>query len=258
MGVWATLAVAAVTVFLYMSAAFAVALARKRNDLADIAWGVGFILVALVTALINGPLTARKVVILLMVILWGVRLAAHIGLRNLGQGEDFRYAQWRKDWGDAWVIKSFVNVFMIQGLFMWLVSLPISMANATDAGGFGALDVIGILTWAFGLAFEAIGDAQLSAFRKDARNKGQIITTGLWRYTRHPNYFGEATLWWGLWLVALSAPWGWAGILGPLTITYLLRFVSGVPMLEKRTAGRPGWENYKRRTNAFVPWLPKK
>jgi steroid 5-alpha reductase family enzyme len=258
MSIWGTLVVAALTIFIYMSAAFGVALLRKRNDLADIAWGMGFILVALVTGLLNGPYTARKVAILIMVIIWGLRLALYIGARNLGQGEDFRYAQWRKDWGDAWQRKTFVNVFMIQGLFMWMVSLPIVVANATDRGGWGLLSTLGVLVWAFGLAFEAIGDQQLAAFRQNPKNKGQIITTGLWRYTRHPNYFGEATLWWGVWLVALGAPWGWAAVLGPITITYLLRFVSGVPMLEKRTEGRPGWEAYKRRTNAFVPWFPKK
>jgi steroid 5-alpha reductase family enzyme len=253
----ATLGYAALAIFIYMTGFFVLAVVRKKNDIADIAWGMGFIVVDVVTLALNGAVTPRRLAVLALVVIWGVRLAVYITLRNRGKPEDYRYAKWREDWGRSWLIRSYLQVFLLQGLFMWLISLPISIVNANDEGGFGFLAVLGILVWIVGFLFESIGDHQMDVFRSNPANKGQIITTGLWRYTRHPNYFGEVTQWWGVWLVALGAPLGWLGIIGPLTITILLLKVSGVPLLEARTEGRPGWAEYKARTSVFMPWFPR-
>lgn len=250
------LASTAMVIWFYMTLAFMLAVRRQRNDLADIAWGLGFIAVALAATWMGDLVTLAQLVILVLVIAWGVRLAGHVYRRNRGKPEDYRYARWRQEWGRHVVIRSYLQVFLLQGLFMWLVSFPIMVAAAGGEIGLGWV-LGGTAVWLVGFAFESIGDAQLARFRADPANKGHVITTGLWRYTRHPNYFGEVVQWWGIWLIALGAPLGWLAIIGPITITLLILFVSGVPMLEQHFAGRPEWEAYKRRTSVFVPWFPR-
>ena len=172
------------------------------------------------------------------------------------RGEDFRYAAWRARWGRWFVLRSYIQIYLLQGSFLLVISLPILLARRPGPG-LGLLDLAGVMVWLAGFGFEAAADAQMGRFKRDPGNRGRIITTGLWRYSRHPNYFGEALMWWGLALIALSVPSGWPGLLGPLTITFLLRFVSGVPLLERKYEGRPDFQEYARRTNAFVPWFPK-
>jgi len=247
----------AVVIFVYMSVFFGLAMWLKKNDIADAAWGLGFIVVTIASLLMGSGLTPHKLVVLVLVVLWGLRLAIHITLRNRGRAEDYRYRQWREDWGDQFVWRTFLQVFMLQGLFMLLVSFPIIAVNTYDRGGFGALEVLGIVIWGIGFFFETVGDYQLSAFKRDPDNEGKLLTSGLWRYTRHPNYFGEVTQWWGVFLIAVSAPHGWIGLVGSVTITLLILKVSGIPMLEKRSSQKPGWDEYRRRTNAFFPWFPK-
>lgn len=254
---WTTLAWVALAVWLHMTTFYLLAILAKRNDLADVAWGLGFIMVAVVSGLANSGSTPRQVVVLTLVLLWAVRLAMHIWARNRGQPEDFRYKKWREDWGDQYLWKAYLNVFLLQGLFMVINSLPIWLVNTTDRGGFTLLNGVGVAVWLVGLLFEAVGDLQLTLFRRNPANKGQIITTGLWRYTRHPNYFGEALLWWGLWIVTIGSRLWLLGAIGPAFITLMLTRVSGIPMLEKRSATKPGWAAYAARTNAFVPWFPK-
>ncbi|MFH1084447.1 MAG: DUF1295 domain-containing protein [Chloroflexota bacterium] len=186
MGLGATLGYAALTIVLYMSAFFVLAAIRKKNDIADIAWGLGFIVVAAVTVALNGAVTPRRLVILALVVVWGLRLAAHILRRNRGKPEDSRYAKWRQDWGRYFLIRTYLQVFLLQGLFMWLISFPAMIANANDRGGLGLVALVGVLVWVVGFVFEAVGDQQLDAFKGNPANKGQVITTGLWRYTRHP------------------------------------------------------------------------
>jgi steroid 5-alpha reductase family enzyme len=254
----AFLTAAAGAVFVYMTAVFLIALFRKDNSIVDIAWGPGFILVALVTLLLKPGHEARHVLISLLVAVWGIRLATHILMRNRGRGEDFRYAKWRKEWGRWFIPRSFLQVFMLQGIFMLLISLPVVVVNRSKERGLTILDALGAALWLVGFLFEAIGDQQLKTFKQKPESRGRIMTTGLWKYTRHPNYFGEAALWWGVFLVALAVPSGWAAIISPLTISFLLLKVSGIPMLEKRYQGNVEFAAYARRTSPFFPWFPKK
>jgi len=249
---------AALAVFLYMTTVFAVALLRKDNSIVDIAWGPGFIIVALLTFFLEEGFEARHVLISGLVLVWGMRLALHIYLRNRGRGEDFRYAKWRREWGKWVVPRSFFQIFMLQGVFLILIALPIILVNGSSEEGLNLLDAAGAVPWFVGFFFEAVGDSQLSRFKKNPENRGRIMTDGLWKYTRHPNYFGEAAMWWGIFLIALSVRNGWAAVISPLTITFLLLKVSGVAMLEKKYAGNSEFAAYARRTSAFFPWFPKK
>lgn len=252
------IALAALTVFIYMSLAFVLALARKNNGIVDVAWGLGFILVSFAVFTIHGHGRPRQWLALALVCLWGGRLALHIFRRNRGKEEDFRYAAWRRQWGNYFVIRSFGQIFMLQGLLLLLVIMPVLLIVGQEQPSINPLDGLGVLVWLSGFLFETIGDRQLAAFIKDPANRGKLMTGGLWRFTRHPNYFGEAILWWGMAILALSAPRGFLGLIGPTVITFLLLFVSGVPLLEKKYRGRPDFEAYKRKTPIFFPWFPKK
>jgi len=251
-------AAAALAVFAYMTAVFLIALLLKDNSIVDIAWGLGFILVALTTLFLRPGFEARHVLITGLVVVWGLRLASHIFLRNRGRGEDFRYAKWRRDWG-RWVVpRSFLQIFMLQGVFMLIIASPIVLVNRSSEEGLIVLDGLGAFLWLTGFLFEAVGDHQLKRFKQKPESKGKIMTSGLWKYTRHPNYFGEAALWWGIFLIALSVRGGWAAVVSPLTISFLLLKVSGVRMLEKKYVGNEEFGVYARRTSAFFPWFPKK
>ncbi len=244
--------------FGFFCAVFLIAQWRRDNSLVDMGWGLGFVLVTGFAFFFAGHFTTRALIALILVGLWGFRLTYHIVRRNWGKPEDFRYAQWRKQWG-RWVVpRAFLQVFMLQALFLMVIVYPVLLIQSSARPGFGGWEAAGVLIWGVGFLFEVVGDRQLAQFKRDAGNKGKILRTGLWRYSRHPNYFGEATMWWGLFVMALPVPWGWTGIIGPLTITYLLRFVSGVPMLERKLRGRPEFERYARVTNAFLPWFPKR
>jgi steroid 5-alpha reductase family enzyme len=253
-----TIVCAAIAVFIYMTAVFAAALVAKDNSIVDIAWGPGFILVALLTLLIGKRFEPRQLLVTALVAVWGLRLAVHIYLRKWGRGEDFRYAKWRRDWGRWFVPRSYLQIFMLQGVFLLIISYGVMLVNASASRLLGALDFAGTAVWAVGFFFEAVGDAQLERFKKRPENKGKIMTTGLWRTTRHPNYFGEAAMWWGIFLIALSVPSGWTAVVSPLAITFLLLRVSGVTMLEKKYAGNSAFAEYARRTSAFFPLPPKR
>lgn len=250
---------AAIVVFVYMTALFVLAQILKNVSIVDIAWGPGFIVVAAALFVRNPALFPAKVILMALIGVWGLRLATHIFLRNYKKPEDFRYARMRRDWGKSFLLRSFFFVFMFQGLLMILVSAPTIVLFGSPSRPLAVLDIVGAVVFLFGFAFEVVGDAQLAAHIRNPANKGKLMTRGLWSITRHPNYFGEATLWWGIGLVALSSPAvGWAALVGPAVITFLLRFVSGVPLLEKKYAGRPDWEEYKKRTPIFFPRFPKK
>jgi steroid 5-alpha reductase family enzyme len=244
-------------ILLYMTCWFIAAQIRGRNDIADVAWGLGFILAAAVSLVAGGVFTLRGLIISSLVLIWGIRLALHIYKRNSGKGEDPRYRKWREEWGRWFVPRSFLQVFMLQGLLLLLVAIPVIFVNQAPEAPLGWLDVLGLAIWMYGFAFEAIGDWQLLQFIRDPTNKGRLMTTGLWRYTRHPNYFGEVTLWWGIWLMTLTLPGGWLTIIGPLTITTLILKVSGIPMLEKPYEERTDFQEYKRRTSVFFPLPPQ-
>lgn len=247
----------ALLVFCYMTAWFALAVMRKRNDLADIAWGLGFIVTALFGLWRGEARDLAQYVITILVVLWGLRLAIHIGTRNLGKGEDFRYKKWREDWGRWFLVRSYLQVFLLQGALMLLIALPVIIA-AESIVTFTPLSVFGVVVWAFGFYFEAVGDWQLRQFIRHSENNGKIMQSGLWKYTRHPNYFGEVVQWWGVWLIIADSMFALLGIVGPATITFLILFVSGIPMLERKYADNPAFQEYARRTSVFLPLPPKK
>lgn len=246
---------AAGAVFVYMTGAFLFALWRRDNSVADVAWGPGCV-VAGAAAMAAGPgFTPRALLVMALVSVWAIRLAVHIGARRQVQGEDFRYARWRERWGRHWVVRSFLQVFLLQGAILLVVALPVILVVGAPATPLGVLDVLGAGLWLAGLGWESVADAQLARFRRESANRGRLLTTGLWRYSRHPNYFGEAVLWWGIGVIALAVPGGWLGLLGPAVLTVLLVKVSGVPMLERgHLELRPGYGEYVATTNAFVPW----
>ena len=241
-------------IFLYMTIIFILALLRKDNSIVDVAWGVGFIIIAVYTIIQSGEVDLRKMIVSLLVLLWGLRLSFHIMVRNNGKGEDFRYKGWRNTW-KYFIIRSYFQIFMLQGLFMLIISTPIWFINAGNGGPLGMWDSLGLLVFGFGFLFETIADYQLGEFKKNPANRGKIITSGLWSVSRHPNYFGEALVWWGISCYALSFSHGWFTLVSPVIITLLLRFVSGVPMLEKKYLTHPDWADYKAKTAAFVPFM---
>jgi len=247
----------ALVLFLYMTLWFIVSLLKKRNDVADEAWGLGFVALAWISFIISGGFGIRNLAVVILVTIWGLRLAWYINARHKDNPEDSRYLTWRRDWGKWFVLRSYLQVFLFQGLLLFIIALPILIINGSINNGFGLLDIIGILVWILGFFFESVGDAELARFIKNPVNKGKLMTDGLWRYTRHPNYFGEVTQWWGIWLIALSVPNGLFGIIGPVTITILILFISGIPLLEKKYAGRADFEEYKKRTSVFIPLPPK-
>ena len=231
---------------------------RLRDaSIVDICWGPGFVLLAWLYAALFDAFTPRPVLVGVLVTLWGVRLAVHIFRRH--RGEDPRYAAMRAARGPAFWWRSLLVVFWLQAVILWFVALPLLVTAAVPGPPAVTItDVLGVVLFATGFAFEAIGDAQLARFRSDVSNRGTVLDTGLWRYTRHPNYFGDALLWWGVYLIALSAPGGWITIASPLVMTLLLLRVSGVTLLERGlSASKPGYAEYVARTSAFVPWMPR-
>lgn len=231
-------------------------LLRRDASIVDVWWGLGFVLIAWVAHGL-GPGAARADLVLVLVALWGLRLAGYLLWRSWGAGEDRRYQAMRRAWGERFWWVSYGTVFLLQGVLMWVVSLPVQHAMAS-AEPLGVLDALGAGVFGAGLAFESVGDAQLARWKADPANAGRVMDRGLWRYTRHPNYFGDFLVWWGLWLVAASAPGGLWTVIGPAVMSVLLMRVSGVPLLERSLARRrPGYEAYRRRTSAFFPWPPR-
>jgi steroid 5-alpha reductase family enzyme len=226
-------------------------LLRRDASLADIAWGPAIALVPLWHALTVG-LHTRGALVLAPVLAWAARLAWHIARRH--RGEDPRYREMRRKGGRGWPLRSLVTVFGLQALLAWVVARPAAAALRLPVEGLGVWDVAGIGLALAGLAWEAVADAQLDAHRR--RGRGGLMTTGLWAWSRHPNYFGEAVFWWGLWLPAAGAGAAWT-LVSPLLMTALLRWGSGVPLLERSLRDRPGWDDYARRVNAFWPWPPR-
>ncbi len=252
------LGISALVILAYMTVLFFIAQVRRDNSIVDIGWGFGFILVALTVLLVQEEFTPRQLIVTALIALWGFRLSGRILKRNWGKGEDFRYRKWREEWGKYFTLRSYFQVFMLQGFFMWLISIPVVIIAARPVPEFHWLDFAGIAIWLVGFYFEAVGDWQLDRFLADKQNRGKILDTGLWRYSRHPNYFGEVVMWWGIYAISLSQDWGWAGIIGPLTITVLILFVSGVPLLERSMMNNQKYRAYAKRTSSFFPLPPKK
>jgi steroid 5-alpha reductase family enzyme len=245
-------------VALAMVALWALSVRLGDASIADLFWGTGFAIVAWVAAAAGEGDGPRRTLAVALATVWGIRLTVHLARRNLGRGEDPRYQAMRRAHGERFWLVSLGTVFLLQGSLLWIVSLPLQAAAARASDALGPLDLAGAALWAAGFLFEAVGDWQLARFRADPANRGKVMDRGLWALTRHPNYFGDATLWWGLGLlgVAAGAPWTLAG---PVLMTFLLLKVSGVALLEKDIAGRrPEYRAYAARTSAFVPWFPRR
>jgi steroid 5-alpha reductase family enzyme len=248
----------AIVIFVYMTIMYFLALKLRDNSIADIAWGGGFVVAAFVAFFFEPGYTFRHLLVTFLIFFWGLRLSTHIFSRNKGKKEDFRYRQWREKWGKYWKIRSYLEVFLQQGIFMYLVVYPVIIVNRSDMLGLTAWDYAGLALWLLGFVFESVGDAQLREFKKDPQNKGKIMQYGLWKYTRHPNYFGEASMWWGIFLLTVSVKNGIWAIFSPIIITFLLVFVSGVPLLEKKYKDNQKFQEYAKRTSKFIPWFPQK
>jgi steroid 5-alpha reductase family enzyme len=251
---------AALIILAMMVGLWLLSLWLKDASIVDIFWGTGFVITAWVYFFLTPDgFLPRKLLITIITTIWGLRLSIHILLRNWGRGEDFRYQKWRQESGKIWWWYSFFKVFALQGLLMWIISIPLLVAQISPTpAGLIWLDYLGLIVWGVGFFFEAVGDWQLNSFRTNPDNKGQLLSTGLWRYTRHPNYFGDATQWWGFYLIAAAAGGYWT-IYSPILMTVLLRNVSGVSLLEKTMKDtKPGYKEYVENTNAIIPWFPRK
>lgn len=245
----------------YATIWFCLSLYKQRSDIADIAWGMGGALFTLL-ALASAPSpTIRAYIVTLFVVCWGARLAHHIHTRNKHKPEDARYVAMRSSWGELAAVRVFLQIFTLQSILLLGVLISTFTIILSDTPRTLTLwDIIGSVVWLIGFYFEATGDKQLSAFLANPLNKGKIMMSGLWKYTRHPNYFGEMTQWIGIFIISLSVPFGFVTIISPLLISYLLLHVSGIPMLERRYEGNKDYEAYKKITPALFPkkWFVEK
>lgn len=236
-----------------------VSLVVRNASIVDIFWGFGFVLVAWTSFAIADGAFDRQVLLAVLTTIWGLRLTAYLAWRNLGKGEDYRYVAMRQRWGKRFPLVSLGTVFVLQGTLMWLVSLPIQVGQVPQSpDGLIWLDIIGIVFWGTGIFFESVGDIQLARFKRNPANVGRVMDQGLWRYTRHPNYFGDFMVWWGIYLIAAESGAGAWGFVGPVLMTILLVKVSGAGLLEKDIGQRrPGYAEYVRRTSGFLPRPPR-
>jgi steroid 5-alpha reductase family enzyme len=242
-----------------LTLAWLVSLQQRDASIADVCWGAGFVLLVAFYCLWSPTLTWRSWLVAALTVIWGARLSLHIFRRNHEKGEDPRYGAMRARHGRAFWWRSLFTVFWLQAAILWFVSLPLLMAvRASRPTQLTAVDVLGVVIFAIGFGFEVVGDHQLARFKSKPSNRGRVLDRGLWRYTRHPNYFGDATLWWGLYAIAAAVPGGWLTGLSPALMTFLLVRVSGVRLLEHGlNASKPGYRAYIARTPPFFPWFPR-
>jgi len=230
-------------IFVFINIFYLLSLKFKRKDIADIAWGLGFLVVSIFNLTLSKDYQQTKIILTFLIFLWSLRLSIYIYLRDKDKRDDFRYRSFKN---------SYISVFIFQGFLMFLVSLPITLYNRFD-GGVWFYGFLGLLVWITGFYFETVGDLEMYFFKKDLKNKGKILKDGLWKYTRHPNYFGEVIMWWGIWILTIGSTYWYLGLIGPLTITYLILKVSGIPLLEKKYDGNKEFEKYKKVTPIFFP-----
>ncbi len=247
----------ALILLVYMTFWFIFSLVRKRNDIADVAWGLGFVVLAWFSLYISQNFEITTFLVNALVTVWGLRLSYHIYRRYRKGSEDYRYLKYRETWGRWFYIRSYLQIYILQGTLLFIIVSPVLIINKFADDSFNVLVVLGVLVWLTGFIFESVGDAQLSRFIKNPANRGKLMMEGLWKYTRHPNYFGEVLLWWGIWIVATPFPYGLWSVIGPLTITFLILKVSGIPMLEEKMSEHPDFAEYKRRVSVFIPLPPK-
>lgn len=244
--------------WIFFTMVFLVAQMKKSHSIVDIGWGLGFVMIALFSFWMNKEPTIQSLIITILVLLWGLRLSYHLYKRNWNQREDYRYTEMRKKWGPTYQrIKSYIFIYMLQMILLYIIALPILIVNTKTTQSVTWFEYVGMAVWFVGYFFEVVGDYQLKRFISDKNNQGKLMRTGLFQYTRHPNYFGEATMWWGIFLISIGGG-QFIAIISPILITYLLLYVSGVPLLEKKLENHPSFNDYKSKTNKFFPWIPKK
>lgn len=232
---------------------FIIAQIKKDNSIVDVAWGLGFVVVAYV--LQSDFEYWTQLLLVSMVAAWGIRLALYLFIRNRNSGEDWRYQKWRRDWGDKVVLIAFFRVFMLQGIMMWIIALPLMQTHSAVGEGWstGFFTGLGLSLWITGFLWESIADWQLMQFKSKPENKGKIMTLGLWKYSRHPNYFGEILVWWGIFFFSILFGTWYISIISPIIITLLLTKVSGVPMLERKYRDNADYQAYKEKTSSLIP-----
>lgn len=240
----------------WMVVGWLASLVMRDISVVDVAWGLGFVAIAWVVFLVADGAEARKLLVAGLVTVWGLRLSLHLARRHSREGADFRYEELQRSSRPG--LASLGSVFAVQALGLWVVSLPLQAAQVpAEPAGLTALDFAGVAVWAIGMLFEAVGDLQLDRFRRDPGNQGKVMEGGLWRYTRHPNYFGDLCVWWGVFLIALAGSGEWWTIAGPLMMSCILLRISGVPVMERRLERKPGYADYAHRTSAFWPRPPR-
>lgn len=247
-------------IMILMTSLWVVSVIIKNVSIVDLFWGFGFVVTTVFYYLKTAGFETRKIILLILVAIWGLRLSGYLSLRNIGKGEDFRYKQFRKNYGENryWWI-SFFQTFLLQGVLMWLISAPLLAAQLYGYNRpMSIFDFAGITLWIIGICFETGGDFQLARFKADPSNKGKVLNTGFWKYTRHPNYFGDSSVWWGYGLICIASG-SYFPVLGSILMTALIIKVSGVALLEKSLKEKkPEYQEYIKKTSAFVPWFPKK
>lgn len=248
---------AAVLIVTYATIWYIIALIKKRNDVADIAWGIGYILIC-VFLFITLPHASISLLLYLLIVCWGIRLSLHIYFRNRKKTEDFRYRQWREEWGKTFYWRTYLQIFLLQGVILLIIISPVIFAAIKVSDQWNIFTFIGLTCWLTGFYFQSVADYQLSVFTKQRKAKNEIMQTGLWKYSRHPNYFGELMMWWGIFIIIFPMEGSIYFIVSPLTISFLLLFVSGIPLLEKKYEGNAAFQLYKKRTSALIPMPPKK
>lgn len=246
-----------IIIFIYVSLIFIIAWILKDNGIMDIAWGIGFLIITWYSYTNIGEPDARKFLVFILVILWGVRLSGYIFIRNLGRDEDFRYRNWREKWGQWAALRSYFQVFLLQGFLMLVFATPIIFIQVLSSMPINMIDILGTAVWTVGWLFESVADYQMYRFKNRSKTDKQVMDQGLWKYSRHPNYFGESLCWWGIWLIAFSVPYGWITVISPILLTYFLVRVSGIPMLEKKYQQNEAYQEYVEKTYAFFPGPPK-
>ncbi len=247
-------------IFILVSLLWGLSVIIKNVSIVDLFWGMGFVIVNAVYFYYSGDFFHRKILLLVLVTIWGLRLSLYLAWRNIGKGEDFRYQEFRKNYGaERYWWFSFFQTFLLQGALIMLVSLPLLGVNAlTDSNSLHWMDYLGILVFMIGFIFEAGGDFQLARFKNNPDNKGKVLNTGFWKYTRHPNYFGDSAVWWSFGLFSIAAGGYWQ-IIGSILMTLIIIKVSGVSLLEKTlNVTKPQYRDYIQKTNSFFPWFPKK
>ncbi|MGE0019506.1 MAG: DUF1295 domain-containing protein [Draconibacterium sp.] len=246
-------------IVVFFTIVWGISVMLKNASIVDIFWGAGFVLVGVFYFIVTPDYSTRKILAVLLVTIWGLRLSIHIMARNMGKPEDYRYQEFRRHYGEKryWWF-SYFQVFLLQGFLLWLISAPLLAISFYTEKPFGVIDFIALLVWIIGLVFEAGGDWQLALFKANPANKGKLLTTGFWKYTRHPNYFGDAAVWWGFAVLSIASGCS-LPVLSSVLMTWLIVKVSGVSLLERTMKNtKPGFEDYIKKTNSFLPWFPKR